>query len=325
VKTSLIGLRGGVLAVTIALLGVSLPGTAAAYCRQKTCERDDCLKDANGCIVEGDDLFYGYPCLSFAIDEGSGEPLGLSDAEMNDIVTEAFAAWQAVECPGGGNPNFQIESAGTVAASGIFFCEEETLNASVWTLESDWDYEASALGYTTTTFVVDTGEVFDADVELNLMSIAGMPFLDVTPAVLSIATHEAGHFLGLAHSDVPSAVMAASYSNLSPRPLTDDDIAGICELYPPDGERLRCSTPGISAAATDEEACEAALAANDEPDAGGCSISSVGRPAMCDDVAEDSVQDAGGCELASSGRRSIYWMWAPLLGVLLRQVRRRKA
>src|ERR1019366_8185381 len=52
----------------------------------------------------------------------------------------------------------------------------------------------------------------------------------------SILTHEAGHFLGLAHTADTSAVMYASYSP-GATVLTPDDVAGICSIYPSDGTR----------------------------------------------------------------------------------------
>jgi MYXO-CTERM domain-containing protein len=48
----------------------------------------------------------------------------------------------------------------------------------------------------------------------------------------AILTHEAGHFLGLAHSVDTSAIMYAFYSPGSIH-LTPDDVAGICTIYPP--------------------------------------------------------------------------------------------
>jgi hypothetical protein len=51
-------------------------------------------------------------------------------------------------------------------------------------------------------------------------------------------THEAGHFLGLSHSPDPTATMKAVYSAASDgtsfRTLEPDDVAGICDVYPPE-------------------------------------------------------------------------------------------
>lgn len=48
-------------------------------------------------------------------------------------------------------------------------------------------------------------------------------------------THETGHFLGLAHSHQPDATMYPVYQQGTTmiRNLSDDDIAGICAVYPP--------------------------------------------------------------------------------------------
>ncbi|MGK4000778.1 matrixin family metalloprotease [Sorangium sp. So ce1024] len=52
----------------------------------------------------------------------------------------------------------------------------------------------------------------------------------------SIATHEQGHFLGLGHSNERGATMAAYYvSGSSTRTLEEDDIEGVCTLYPSGG------------------------------------------------------------------------------------------
>jgi hypothetical protein len=62
--------------------------------------------------------------------------------------------------------------------------------------------------------------------------------------VFSVALHEAGHALGLAHSDDPSAVMYPYYK-LSTG-LTSDDIAGIQALYGSPGTSPTSPTPPTS-------------------------------------------------------------------------------
>jgi hypothetical protein len=50
----------------------------------------------------------------------------------------------------------------------------------------------------------------------------------------SIVTHEAGHFLGLAHSQVASATMWPNYMSGTEtfRMLDPDDVDGICAVFP---------------------------------------------------------------------------------------------
>jgi hypothetical protein len=69
------------------------------------------------------------------------------------------------------------------------------------------------------------------------MEINSETFPDLTPQNLAyVFAHEAGHFLGLDHSPVASALMFATYaldSSAGPPALGPDDIAGICTAYPP--------------------------------------------------------------------------------------------
>jgi hypothetical protein len=110
--------------------------------------------------------------------------------------------------------------------------------------DDGWPYPNDAnntLGLTTLTVDADTGEIYDADMEINstvALSVAG----PVPPGgidFLSIITHEAGHFFGLAHSGDMQATMFAQYTPGSTygRNLASDDADGICTIYPPGGTR----------------------------------------------------------------------------------------
>ncbi|MDB4933903.1 MAG: hypothetical protein JWP87_875 [Labilithrix sp.] len=66
-----------------------------------------------------------------------------------------------------------------------------------------------------------------------------------------VITHEVGHYIGIAHSREPQAIMAESYCNLdnrcekgkvAARRLAPDDIAAVCALYPPDGATSSASS-----------------------------------------------------------------------------------
>lgn len=242
-------------------------GEAAAYCRQNSCQDDRdnqvfCERDERRCIVGGKTLHYKSPCLSFGVAAGQAAVLGLSDQEFESLVARAFERWQSVDCGDGRGPGLSVQSAGVVETERAFYCKEPSLNLSVWLLMDDWQKEDSALGYANSIYAEDDAEIFDCDVELNAHKILmEVPEDLIEDALLSIITHEAGHFLGLAHSDDTDAVMFAAYNrnDLLSRDLTPDDVDGICAVFPPSEQRLDCSSPGVSEAALDEAACERAL------------------------------------------------------------------
>ena len=97
---------------------------------------------------------------------------------------------------------------------------------------------------------------------------------EMPQVMLAIATHEAGHFLGIAHSDNRAAIMAAAYSDsaLLSRDFNQDDIDAVCTIYPPDEAPDQCSEIGYTDAALTEEGCEEAWGAPAE----GCSVVVVG-------------------------------------------------
>src|SRR6185436_4346321 len=82
--------------------------------------------------------------------------------------------------------------------------------------DDKWPYSDpnNTLGLTTVTFNADTGEIYDADMELNATA-KNLSTSVAVPAngfdLLSVVTHEAGHFLGLAHATSATSTMYASY------------------------------------------------------------------------------------------------------------------
>jgi hypothetical protein len=251
-----------------AALGPSLflATSASAFCRSRTCsdapdEGFECRRDSRGCISQGLLLSYETPCLSFAVASGAGKALDLSDNEVVEIVERAFNRWRSADCGQGTHPGMFVQGVGLVESSHIYFCEEPSLNTSVWLLQPRWTLNQNALGNTASVFT-SSGEVVDADVQLNLNAILEHAEASSTKEVLlAIATHEAGHALGLAHSDDENAIMAAHYADeeLTGRELTADDADGICELFPPEQAPTRCPKAGVSDAALNDEHCTLAI------------------------------------------------------------------
>jgi hypothetical protein len=125
-----------------------------------------------------------------------------------------------------------------------FNCDTADHNSNTVMFRDDtWRYDPAALAITTLTVDVRDGTILDADMEVNSF---GFDFSVgdslVNNDLLSVLTHESGHFLGLDHTDVDEATMFPGYSSheTAQRTLDQDDISGICEIYPPDRSTLSC-------------------------------------------------------------------------------------
>jgi len=108
-----------------------------------------------------------------------------------------------------------------------------------------WDHGATVVALTTSSYVASTGELLDADVEINAAS-ATPTIVDSPPCsggvttncvandVQNAVTHEFGHFLGLAHSPDPASTMYASEppGETSKRVLDSGSKQFVCDVYP---------------------------------------------------------------------------------------------
>ena len=228
---------------------------ARAYCRATTCgavSSAACPLDANGCATAGTPLSWSTACLSFAVDQAGSPKRGISYDVFDGVVRLALQQWLAVDCGGGRHPSIALWDAADFAGSLVCSKAEYNQaapNANAWILRDDaWPYTdtGSEFAHTTVTFDAASGRILDADVEINSHGVELTTSDDVIVADLqSIATHEAGHFLGLADSADPDATMSRAYSPASrkARSLSSDDKAAICALYPPDRDVPACSDP----------------------------------------------------------------------------------
>lgn len=207
-----------------------------------------CSADDRGCATTGKPLYWPSRCLSFGVQQDGSPKRHLSAQELDTAVSAAFEQWLGADC-GGRPPSFRIWDFGR--AYGPMVCDRpefnrDAPNANVWMFrDGDWPYTSpgSSLALTTLTFETDTGRILDADVEVNsfgveIASSAGTVGSDLQ----AIVTHEAGHFLGLGHSEDRTATMYGSYAadQLSTRSLSADDAAAICAAYPPVRDAPTC-------------------------------------------------------------------------------------
>ncbi len=223
--------------ITLLLLFGS-PTTALGYCRTRTCATDhSCEIGEDGCTVGGKPVKWPSGCLNFSM-QRDGSPLQDISAEAAlDVAVDAFSLWTDSKCFTGGTPPLTFSVLGDVQCHvPEYNCGPGDWNANVIMFQDEgWQHGSASLAVTCVTMNVDTGEILDADMEINTTP----PYYDfglpgeVTGADLhTVITHEAGHFLGLDHSPRRGAVMFASYDDsVLLSSLSDDDIAGVCDIY----------------------------------------------------------------------------------------------
>ncbi|MDP8998825.1 MAG: matrixin family metalloprotease [Myxococcota bacterium] len=250
------------MASLVLVVGITTSRTASAFCRTTTCPLPaNWNPGVEGSCYPADfeqycqslkrpvkpvPLWWRNACVSYDLQQdGTSVFPGKTAAH---IVDAAFAKWTSATCGNGGFPSVAAVNLGPVACDQVQYNSGDG-NQHVIVFRNPWPHpedRLNTLGLTTVTFDPDTGELYDADTEINAsvsLSVDGSNGNDFE----SIITHEAGHFLGMAHSVDADATMFAFYASTM-RTLHPDDVDGICTIYPPGGGRS--VDPSVSPTAT---------------------------------------------------------------------------
>jgi len=231
---------------------MSLPAPASAWCRMTTSRRmvsaeEPCIFPDETADPPEHFLAWRRPCHGVAISAASPSR-DLSEDEVIGALGRSFATWNAVTCDG--QPlgiDLQVIDDRTSCTAPFYEDGSGNANTVMFTLEwADRMYDANAFAVTTVWHRRSTGEILDADMEINERRgpYGVCPDEGCTTRLVdleNVVTHEMGHFLGLAHSTDREATMFASSvaGEVIKRDLSPDDIVGICTVYPdgmPEGE-----------------------------------------------------------------------------------------
>jgi hypothetical protein len=218
--------------------------SAAAFCLTHGCNErsQDCEYDEQGCLMTGPLLHWASSCVSFDVQRSGSELRGISYDAAHNAIVAGFSQWLNADCGGGLGPAISISDYGPVDCRKAEY-NQDSGNANIFMFRDDhWPYENAidTLALTTLIFNADSGEIYDADVEVNTVQ-SPMTTGHVGPRDVdfsSVITHEIGHFLGLSHSSIENATMRASYApgETSMATIAQDDIDGVCTALPPSRE-----------------------------------------------------------------------------------------
>ena len=199
-------------ALSLATLGMLLSSGASAYTIQKS--------QSTGVNLN----WTSWP-MKFNIHSAAAK--GVSAAATQAAIRASYQTWQSVTCS-----YATFSDLGVVNQPSQDNNDRINTNIFVSYWQSSWG--GNALGLTRTVYDPNSGKILDADIVYNpnrTWSTSGSAYaIDVQ----AVATHEIGHEMGLNHSQDSQATMfyAVGAGNTAPRSLAQDDINGICFLYP---------------------------------------------------------------------------------------------
>lgn len=263
-RAELIGL--GLALATVA----TAPSRAEAWCQMVSGDIRPTVDEP--CVLASNHegihpLAWRHRCTSISVSE-TMPPRDLSIAEVQELLRTDFATWTTVDC-GGATTGLSVEVLGetNLCTEAVHNTSGHNVHSVMFVSEgwsSDRAHDPRAYAVTYVWHDPSTGEILDADMEINqqrgIYTIC--PEEGCTDGRIdlpNVLTHEIGHYFGIAHTpDDPFATMYASApaGETIKRTLTVDDTTALCTMYPagalpdacdPDpigGLDLTCAPPG---------------------------------------------------------------------------------
>lgn len=267
---------------------------AGAFCRYTA------VSGMDSCQGGAPALYWKSSCIGYRLNQAASRQISLDQASA--LFAKAFAFWMAPN--GSCTPSISVVQLSPTTSDRVGYDLTGPNDNLVVFRDDGWPDRPELLELETTTYDMQTGEILDADLEINSQYASFfwqnpegdgadgglLGEVDQDAGVANaydlewLAVHGAGHMLGLWHSQDEAAIMKPTLvkGERFPGGLSADDMAGICDIYP---------SPGVRTT-TDSSGSEHPVAASD------CTLAAT-APAPCQPVAVDH-----GCAMTRGPRRS---------------------
>ena len=231
-----------ILGLMFAMSVVTQSGDAHAYQRWLTCRQGYTITETTptaspicGPRQSGWPFYWPATTMPVFISQGGTKSFptdndGKMPPALYDAIVEAVEVWNEPTCS-----KFAFTIKGMTDKSEPRV--DDKTNLITWN-NDQWIHQQSAIAITSST-VTAKGKVVDTDLELNGQYYQWSLKPDdpdnlVLYDVKNVITHEAGHMLGLDH---PPGAETTMYYEADPgetkkRSLEQDDIDGLCAIYP---------------------------------------------------------------------------------------------
>ncbi len=160
------------LAVAAVCLAIAMPRSALAWCRTSACPNSVAGARCTPPLADdcGTPIFWPQACIGFSIQK-DGAP-NISASEVETVAKAAFSAWMDVDCGSGVHPDITVFDLGFVTCDQVEYNQSGPNSNTIMFRTNGWPYSMSnALALTTVTYNLDSGEIRDADMELNATDV----------------------------------------------------------------------------------------------------------------------------------------------------------
>ena len=185
-------------------------------------------------VTEGRVMRYSTPNLTYELGTYAPSSVGQAGLNANDA---GFATWEAVSCSALNFTKLGSTSVTSVLPTGA---EPNGHNELIFSQYGAWPFDSNTLGVTVPLGLTD-GRIIESDiayspsVDWSTSSNAPWGYMDIQ----GVATHEIGHFFGQHHvlegyfdQWDPPTMAPYTQQGYEQRSLLQDDINGVCFLYP---------------------------------------------------------------------------------------------